>query len=92
MKSMESLIKEEFFFQRDLKLINRKSRKVVSGGSYGTNYRSKRNVVLVYFGFPIDPRGLGVMRNEALLDVRVQGRRFDSFGDQTSNSVNRVFS
>jgi hypothetical protein len=31
------------------------------------------------FGLPIDPVGLGVMRNKTLLNVRVQRRGFDGF-------------
>jgi len=43
------------------------------------------------FGFSIDPRGLGVMRDETLFNVGVQGRRFDGFGDHDGNGIDRVF-
>jgi hypothetical protein len=57
----------------------------MSGGSYGAYYRSERNIFFVNFGLSIDPWGLGVMRNEMLLDGRIQRGRFDGFGDQVGN-------
>jgi hypothetical protein len=45
----------------------------------------------MYFGLSIDPRGLGVMRNETFLDVRIKRGRFNGFGDYVGNVVNRVF-
>jgi len=44
------------------------------------------------FGLFIDPRGLGIMRKETLLEVRIKGGRFDGFGDQVGNGANRDFS
>jgi hypothetical protein len=80
------------FSNEGMKLINNKLSKGMGGGSYGAHYRSKRNIFFVYFGFPIDPVGLGVMRNEMLLDGRIHIRRFYGFSDQVGYGVNRVFS
>jgi hypothetical protein len=44
------------------------------------------------FQLLIDPQGLRVMRKEMFLNVGVQGRGFDSFGNQVGNGINRVFS
>jgi hypothetical protein len=63
----------------------------MSGGAYGANYRPERNIFFMNFRLSIDPRGLGVVRNKMLLDVRVEGGGFNSFGDQACNGVNRFF-
>ena len=64
----------------------------MSGGTYSANYRSKGNAIFMNFRFPIDHGGEMVVRNKMFLNGRVQGRRFDGFGDHISNVINRVFS
>jgi hypothetical protein len=63
----------------------------MSGGSYGTYYMSERKICFVNFMLAIDPQGLGVLREETILDVGIQGRGFDGFGDHVDNVFNRVF-
>jgi len=74
-----------------LELVSKKMSEGMSWGSYGTSNRSKWYVFLMDFGLSIDPWGLGVVMNDMFLDVGFQGRRLNGFGDQVSDSVNRVF-
>jgi hypothetical protein len=50
------------FSDKGLKLVSKVSGKGMSGGSYGTCYRSKRDVFFMYFWLTIDLRGLGFVR------------------------------
>jgi hypothetical protein len=63
----------------------------MSGGSNGAYNRSERDVSFMHFRLTIDPRGLGVVRNQTLLDLRINEGRFDSFGNHVGDAVNRVF-
>jgi hypothetical protein len=64
----------------------------MSGSTYNAYYRPKGDVFFVNFRLSTDPKGLRVMKNKVFLNVRVQRRGFNDFGDEATYVIQRVFS
>jgi len=83
-------IKRGGFSSEGLNLIGKEASKSLGGGSNSANYRSKRDAFFMDFRLSIDFWGLGVVRNKAFLDDRIEGGGFYGFGDKACDGINMV--